>query len=259
MPMVNIDGMNLYFTVKGEGIPIVFIHPPTLTSVNFEYQLEDLSRYFKVITFDIRGHGKSSYSIKPITYQLIVEDINRLLDHLEINKAFICGYSTGGSIVLEFLLTSKNRSFGGVVISGMSEVSDKLLKNRISLGVKLAKAGLVSVLAWPISKSNSDHHKLFKKMFADAKQGDSRNIEQYYTCSLHYNCTNQLRNISLPVFLVYGKKDKQFHSYAKLLHDQLPNNELIFIENVDHRVPTKTPNELNKLISQFVKKKYKKI
>lgn len=252
--MIDIDGTNIYFTVKGEGIPIVFIHPPTLTSVNFEYQLENLSQYFKIITFDIRGHGKSSYSSTPITYQLIVEDINRLLDHIGINKAFVCGYSTGGSIVLEFLLTSENRSLGGIVISGMSEVSDTLLKNRISLGVKLAKAGLVSVLAWSISQSNSDNQKLFKKIFADAKQGDSRNIEQYYTFSLHYNCTNRLRNINHPVILIYGKKDKQFHSYAKLLHDQLPVNELIFIENTNHRIPTKAANELNNLISHFVKK-----
>lgn len=252
--MIDIDGTNIFFSVKGEGIPIIFIHPPTLTSINFEYQFEDLSQSFKVIIFDIRGHGKSSYSSTPITYPLIVEDIKRLLDHLEIDKAFICGYSTGGSLVLEFLLTYGNRALGGVVISGMSEVNDPLLKNRISLGVKLAKAGLVSVLAWSISQSNSDDRKLFKKMFADAKQGDSRNIEEYYACSLHYNCTNRLRSINLPVILIYGKKDKPFHSYAKLLHDQLPINELVFIENANHRIPTKAAGELNRLISQFVKK-----
>ncbi|MBM7660357.1 pimeloyl-ACP methyl ester carboxylesterase [Bacillus mesophilus] len=254
MPMLNIDGTTINFTVKGEGIPLVFIHPPTLTSVNFQYQLEELSQYFKVITFDIRGHGKSSYSSTPITYQLIVEDIKRILDHLEIDKAFVCGYSTGGSIVLEFLLTSHHRAFGGVIISGMSEVRDNYLKNKISLGVKLAKAGLVPVLALGISKSNSTNFKLFKKMFTDAKQGDSRNIEQYYACSLHYNCTNRLKNINLPTILIYGKKDEPFHPYAKILHEQLPNNELKFIENVDHRVPTKAANELHTLIRQFVNK-----
>ncbi|WP_246943510.1 alpha/beta fold hydrolase [Bacillus pinisoli] len=254
MPTLHIDGTSIYFTVKGEGIPIVFIHPPTLTSVNFEYQLEGLSKSFKVITFDIRGHGKSSYSRTPITYQLIVEDIKRILDDLDIDKAFVCGYSTGGSIVLEFLLTSHHRSFGGVILSGMSEVSDPLLKNRISLGVKIAKAGLVPVLAFGISKSNSTNYKFFKKMFTDAKQGDSRNIEQYYACSLHYNCTHRLRDINLPTILIYGEKDKQFHPYAKLLHDHIPINELEFIENVDHRIPTKAAAEVNQLISQFVNK-----
>lgn len=67
-------------------------------------------------------------------------------------------------------------------------------------------------------------------MFSDAKQGDYRNIEQYYTYSLHYNSTSRLGNINLQTLLIYGQKDKQFHSYANLLHDKLPDNELVFIE-----------------------------
>lgn len=249
--MMDLDGISLHYTVRGKGIPIIFIHPPVLTSVNFKYQLENLSKNFKVITFDIRGHGRSKYSSRPITYPLIVKDIILLLDYLEIKKAFICGYSTGGSIVLEFLITSADRALGGVVIGGMADVSDWSLKKKISLGVKLANAGAVPVLAWSISWSNSNTLELFKKMFTEARKGDSRNIEQYYRYSLHYNCNNQLDKISLPILLVYGEKDKPFYFYASNLHKKLPCNELKFIENVDHRIPTKAANELNELISQF--------
>ncbi|MGM0828803.1 MAG: alpha/beta fold hydrolase [Bacillota bacterium] len=252
MPLLDIAGTNIHYSVKGKGTPVVFIHPPTLTSVNFEYQIEELSRSFQVITFDIRGHGRSQYSNEPISYQLIVRDIIQILDHLHIEKALICGYSTGGSIVLEFLLTSSNRALGGCVISGMSEVSDKLLKNRIRVATKLARAGLVSVLAWSISKGNSNNQELFKKMFKDAKRGDSRNIEQYYAYSLIYNCTDRLKNINLPTLLIYGKKDSQFHHYAEILHEELPVNQLEFIEKSDHRIPTKKASKLNSLISQFV-------
>ncbi|MEH7381673.1 alpha/beta hydrolase [Bacillus sp. JJ1533] len=253
MPKINLNGVSLYYTIKGKGVPIVFIHPPVLTSVNFNYQLDDLSKNFQVLTFDIRGHGRSSYSSHPITYQLIVDDIKRLLDYLEIKKAFICGYSTGGSIALEFLITSADRALGGVVIGGMSEVLDQSLRKKISLGAKLANAGAVPLLAWSISWSNSKNTlKLFKKMVTEARKGDSRNIEQYYRYSLDYNCTNQLNQIALPVLLIYGKKDKPFHSYAKQLHKKLPVNELKFIENADHHIPTDAAKELNELIFQFV-------
>lgn len=252
MSMLEVNGVRLYYSVKGEGIPIVFIHPPLLTSDTFHYQLIELSNKFKVITFDIRGHGRSQYSPTPITYPLIAQDIKVLLDHLKIEKAFLCGYSTGGSIVLEFLLTSTNRALGGIVISGMSEVSDEKLRNKISLGLKLAKAGALPVLAFSISWSNSDSTKLFKKLFTTATKGDGRNIEQYYRYSLEYNCTEQLLNIHPPVLLIYGQKDKGFHRYAKILHENIPNNELIFIEKVNHRIPSKTTNELNQYISQFI-------
>lgn len=252
MSTLNVDGISLYYTVKGKGIPLVFIHPPVLTSVNFEYQVEELSPHFQVITFDIRGHGKSQYSNKPITFPLIVEDIKLLLDHLEVEKAFICGYSTGGSIVLEFLRTSPEHALGGIVIGGYSDVNDMYLRQKISLGIKLAKVGAISLLAWSMSKTNSNTQKLFKKLFTEARKGDARNIEQYFRYSLHYNCTDQLGNIDHPIMLVYGEKDKLFHRYAKQLHEKLPLNELKFIEKVNHRIPTKAANRLNEIITQFI-------
>ncbi|MGM0776070.1 MAG: alpha/beta fold hydrolase [Bacillota bacterium] len=255
MPMINMNSASLYYTVKGSGTPIVFIHPPVLTSVNFKYQLEELSKNFQIITFDIRGHGKSPYSPEPITYPLIIEDIIRLLDLLNINKAFLCGYSTGGSIVLEFLLTFPERALGGIAIGAMPDVNDDYLRKKISLGIKLSSKGAINLLAWSISWNNSNSIKLFKNMFSEAKKGDYRNIEQYYRYSLKYNCVNQLNEIKLPTLLVYGKKDKPFHSYARQLHEKLPQNELCFIENVDHRIPTKAAKELNRLIFQFVNTK----
>lgn len=252
MPMLDVNGISLNYSVKGEGIPIVFIHPPVLTSLNFRYQIEELSKEFKVITFDIRGHGRSQYSALPVTYPLIVEDIKHLLDHLKIKKAFICGYSTGGSIVLEFLLNSADWALGGIVIGGISEVSDKHLKNKISLGMSLARKGAVPVLALSVSWTNSNTQELFINMFNEARKGDSRNIEQYYNYSLHYNCTHQLEKIDLPIFLVYGKEDKRFHYYAKLLNEKLPCKELKFIEHTKHQIPTKAANELNDLINHFI-------
>lgn len=252
MPMLNLDGSSLYYTVKGSGTPIVFIHPPVLTSVNFKYQLEELSQNFQVITFDIRGHGRSPYSPEPVTYPLIVKDIIHLLDHLNINKAFLCGYSTGGSIVLEFMLTFSERALGGIAIGAMADVNDDYLRKKISLGIKLSSKGAINFLAWSISWNNANNIKLLKQMISEARKGDYRNIEQYYRYSLKYNCVSQLAEIHLPILLVYGKKDKPFHSYAEQLHEKLPRNQLHFIEKVDHRIPTKAAKQLNNLIQQFV-------
>ena len=252
MTMLDVDGISLYYNVKGEGTPIVFIHPPLLTSANFRYQIDELSQKFKVIIFDIRGHGRSSYSVQPITYPLIVEDIKRLLDHLKIPKAFLCGYSTGGSIGLEFLLTYPNRSIGGIIISGMSEVGNWYLKRRIFLARSILKAGAVRFLASVITWGNSDTKETFRELLKEGLKGDSRNIEQYYRYSLHYNCTNRLSMIELPILLVYGTEDKSFHGYANLLHEKLPYSELKFLPNEKHQLPTKAAKELNQLINQFI-------
>lgn len=246
------NGIGLFYTVKGEGIPIVFIHPPLITSEVFKYQLEQLSREFKVITFDIRGHGRSQYSHQPVTYSLIVDDIRQLLDHLGVKKSFICGYSTGGSVVLEFLLNSSDRSFGGIIVGGMSEVNDWYLKQSISLAIRLAKAKTLPLLSLAISWGNANTQDTFRKLHQEALKGNARNIEQYYRYSLHYNCTNQLKKIALPILLVYGQKNKTFHRYANLLHEKLPHNELKFIAKEKHQIPTKAAIDLNQMIEKFI-------
>ncbi|MDZ5473519.1 alpha/beta hydrolase [Bacillus sp. 31A1R] len=252
MSMLTIDDINLHYSVAGEGTPIVFVHPPLLTGENFKYQKEELSKFFKVITFDIRGHGKSNYSSTPITYELIVEDIKKLLDHLGIQETFLCGYSTGGTIVLEFLLSNFDRSLGGMLIGGISDAKEKMLYKKISIARNLAKIGAKKLLAGGICLGNSDSNKTFKCLYKEAIKGDIKNIEQYYHYSMVYNCTPRLANIKPPILLVYGEKDKQFHSYANLLHERIPNNELKFIKKAKHQIPTKNPKELNMLIKQFI-------
>ncbi|KAB7709171.1 alpha/beta fold hydrolase [Bacillus aerolatus] len=252
MPTVNIDGVNLYYHVQGKGVPIVFIHPPLLTGMNFTCQVNELSNDFKTIIFDIRGHGNSSFSEETLTYPLISHDIKQILDHLEIDKAFICGYSTGGSIALDFLLTYPEYSLGAILLGAMSEVKDRSLKNKIWLGVILAKLNAIETLALSVSFGNSNTKKLFKELYTDAKKGKTQNIEQYYEYSLHYNCTEQLDKIKSPVLLLYGEKDRQFHPYAHLLNEKLPVNELILIGDMKHQIPTKAAIEVNHLIKQFI-------
>jgi pimeloyl-ACP methyl ester carboxylesterase len=253
MTMLELDGgVSLYFSVKGEGTPIVFIHPPLLTSENFRYQMAELSQEYKVITFDLRGHGRSQYSPQPITYPLIAEDITHLLDHLGIQKAFLCGYSTGATVALEFMLNYPERAFGGILVSGMSEASDFYLRQRISLAAKLANPATFSALAKAITFGNADSMETFKILYHAAVKGDVRNINQYYQYSLEYSCTGQLENIEHPILLVYGKKDKAFHQYAKLLNEKLPTNQLKLLYKEKHQIPTKAASQLNQLIINLV-------
>lgn len=242
----------MHYIDRGQGTAILFIHPPVLPSLAFIYQIQGLSPYYRTIAFDIRGHGKSQPSEQAVTYPLIVEDIKQLLDLLNIDKIFLCGYSTGGSVVLEFLLTHADRALGGIVIGGMSEVNDWRLRNKIGVGVAFSKLGAIGTIALSNAWTQATNFSLFRKLFNDAKKANAKNAEQYYRCSLNYNCTSQLRHIRLPVLLVYGEKDKQFYGYAKMLHQRLPNSELVMIKNVDHRIPTKVPATLNELIKQFL-------
>ncbi|UQZ85097.1 AB hydrolase superfamily protein YvaM [Paenibacillus konkukensis] len=87
MPMATVNGAVLHYDSVGTGVPIVFIHPPLLTGEVFVFQRELRDR-FRIITFDVRGHGLT----KPegaITYAAIAADMVGLLDALNIPKAYV--------------------------------------------------------------------------------------------------------------------------------------------------------------------------
>jgi pimeloyl-ACP methyl ester carboxylesterase len=253
-----INGYDMHFTDSGQGTAVLFIHPPVLTSLNFTYQIRELSAHYRTVAFDIRGHGRSGPSMQEITYPLIAADIRALMDRLEIDKAYICGYSAGGSITLEFLLSYPERALGGIVISGLSEVADWKVKNKFMLAQLLTRSGTVAPVALSVAWSQSGKNPLlFARLFADSLKGNANNAEQYYRYGTQYNCTMQLETIRHPVMLVFGEKDKLFLPYAKLLHERLPNSELYLFRDADHRIPTKEPGKLCEMISRFIEQQEK--
>ncbi|RHW35042.1 alpha/beta hydrolase [Lysinibacillus yapensis] len=242
----------MFYEIKGKGIPIVFIHPPLLTSANFRYQMEHLSKKYQVITFDIRGHGGSSPSMEPITFPLIAQDILALIDHLKINKIFLCGYSAGGNIALDFLQRYSERAFGGIVISALSEEKDFYLKLRLKAAKALSNPTTMNILSSMVSKSNSESKSSFDQIRKTSRQGTAQNIKQYYDYTLNGNFGKELRSIEAPVLLLYGAKNTTFHKHAYELHAHLANSELIFLESAKHQIPTKEPQKLHDAIHKFI-------
>jgi pimeloyl-ACP methyl ester carboxylesterase len=254
MPFAEINGTTLHYRIKGTGLPIIFVHPPLLEGNNFIYQLEQLSDRYQIITFDIRGHGRSRYSELPITFELLAQDIYRLLEFLEIKKACICGYSSGGSVALETMLAYPDRFYGGILLSAMSEVSDPVLKSRFWASIYISSLHAKRLLTAAITWGNADSLRTFKKLYSASLRGDIRNHKQYYRCGMDYKCTHRLKEIRVPMLLIYGEKDSGFHKYSTILKNHLPYCTLHFIKNAKHQLPTKWAHPMNKLVRQWIEK-----
>jgi pimeloyl-ACP methyl ester carboxylesterase len=259
MPFVKVNGVNLHYHVQGEGVPVILIHPPYLASNVFNYWKYQLSGFCQIITFDIRGHGHSEPSKVPVTYPIIVEDMKQLLDHLEIEQAVVGGYSTGGGVALEALLTYPHKFMGGIIVSGMSEISDIITKARVSAGVYAAAFHAKTTLSIVLSGGNADSKATFWNLYNEARIGYPKHWKEYSRYSLSYNCTQQLPGIKVPVLLIYGEKDKVFHKYARLLHQNIPDNELSIVKNLTHQIPTKAAAKTSDYIGNWITRRWPKV
>jgi pimeloyl-ACP methyl ester carboxylesterase len=107
------NGVKIRYVVEGKGEPVLLIHGYT-ASVEMNWKspgiIKGLSKDYQVIALDNRGHGKSEKPHDPKKYGMeMAEDAVRLLDHLQIKKAHIVGYSMGAIITAKLLATHPDR------------------------------------------------------------------------------------------------------------------------------------------------------
>src|SRR5688500_17798103 len=107
------DGVRISFIERGTGEPVVLVHSYG-GDLRSEWiatgVLEPLAQSYRVIAFDMRGHGESDKPHDPKAYGAETAwDIVRLLDHLGIDKAHIVGYSGGAHSVAQLLTLAPQR------------------------------------------------------------------------------------------------------------------------------------------------------
>jgi len=111
-------GVRVRYVDAGAGTPVVLVHGFTGTIERAWINtgvLADLARDYRVIAFDLRGHGRSSKPHDPKAYEDIGLDVIRLLDHLQIEQAHVVGYSLGGIIAAKLLTTHSGRFLSAVL------------------------------------------------------------------------------------------------------------------------------------------------
>ena len=106
------DGVRIRFVDLGEGEPIILVHgfTRTLESWNRGDILRSLARDYRVVALDCRGHGSSDKPHDPQRYGAhMAKDVLRLMDHLQIPKAHVVGYSMGARLTGYLLANHPDR------------------------------------------------------------------------------------------------------------------------------------------------------
>ena len=117
----NSAGVRLRYLEQGAGEPVVLVHGFGNTAEIWSANgiVQDLSRNYRVISFDARGHGKSDKPHEAARYgREMGLDIVRLLDHLNIQRAHVVGYSLGGYVVSQLLTLRPERFLSATLIAG---------------------------------------------------------------------------------------------------------------------------------------------
>lgn len=116
---LDCHGVKIHYVVQGAGEPVLLIHG-LYSSANINWQLTgvfgELAKDHRVIALDLPGHGRSDKPEDEAAYGLaIIDDVVALLDHLQVKKAHVAGYSLGGMITVKLLALHPERVKSGLI------------------------------------------------------------------------------------------------------------------------------------------------
>jgi pimeloyl-ACP methyl ester carboxylesterase len=236
---VDVDGARIAYSVFGNGEPVVLLHGGLGNSGHFGFQMPALVDKFQVIAIDSRGQGRSTRTRAPITYDLMANDVVAVLDHLNIERASVVGWSDGGEVALKLGIKFPER-VNRLFVFGA---------NYDAAGSKSRRSRAATLTGYA-RKCRDDYQRMFKTM-----KGFDALVEALLP--LWRNPTgitqDQLRAIRASVAMVYGDHDEllvidQIAEMARLI----PNGRLLVLPDTSHFALWQDPEAFNHAVIDFL-------
>jgi pimeloyl-ACP methyl ester carboxylesterase len=112
---VEVNGVDLWYRITGEGAPVVQIHGAGFGHYNFDPATPEISKHFRVVDYDMRGYGLSDRPVQPYDMEVWADDLAGLMDALDIPEAHVHGTSMGGMIAIVFAGKYPERTISVVI------------------------------------------------------------------------------------------------------------------------------------------------
>ena len=239
----DIREFKMYYEVYGTGEPLLFIHPNGGSIKSFENQIEYFSKKYQVILADSRAQGKSADATDSLSYELMADDFNALLDHLKLKQVYIIGWSDGG--INGLLLAMRH--------------PDKV-KKLAATGANLSP-DTTALHPYVYNDILQTDKRLLDSMKKSGKAPGVKNaykINHMMLAHPHIK-PEQLHKISVPVLILGGDHEAIPIKHTVLIAESIPNSYLWIIPASGHSTPVYQKDWFNGLIDGFFTQPYVKI
>ena len=261
MPKVQVNGIDLFYDIKGQGEPLLLIAGFLCDHSYWSLIMPSLVTQYQVIRVDNRGLGRSSAPDSPYNLQQMANDIAALLDHIGINQVSVVGHSMGGQIAQELVLAQPGRVKSLILLSSLAK-GDERFNHVIS--------------TWGDLPSSIDL-KLYQKVvfpwiFTDEFYSIPGMVEQLIEWAVNYPFTpathtlyhhsrailssdtqDRLHKIHCHTLILVGKEDILTPvKFSEQLAQGIPHAELVVLDRGGHGLLIESSDTVISLMLKFL-------
>ena len=266
----NSGPIDLYYEDHGTGMPVVLIHGWPLSGASWERQMPALLEAgYRVITYDRRGFGNSSKPASGYEYDILADDLHKLMTELDLHDAVLVGFSMGGGEVARYFGKYGNDRVSKAVF--MSAIPPFLLKKpdnpegvngNVFEGIKKALSAdrLAFLSKFFLNFYNLDI--LGGKLVSDEVVRLSWNIAAGASAKGTLDCVSawledfrgDLKRIDVPTLVIHGDADRilPLAATGKRTHEAIKASKLVVVKDAPHGLNWTHAGKVNDALLTFL-------
>ena len=248
MAKLNREGVGIHYEVHGSGPAILLSHGYSATCRMWDGQVAAFKDRYKVIVWDMRGHGESDYPTDPAAYSeaLTVGDMAAILDACHAPSAIIGGLSLGGYMTLAFHLRHPGRCRALMLFDTgpgfkKNEAREAWNQRARARGDDLDARGLAAL-------GSSDEVRLSQHRSASGLAGAARGMLAQETDGV----IQSLETVAAPTLLLVGSNDTNFLAATDYMAAKIPRAAKVVIPDAGHAANLHQPAAFNRAMEGFL-------
>jgi len=256
---LTVDGVRLAYRLQGEGPrELVCIHGVGSYLEAWQGAINALGRGFRVLSFDLRGHGRSERVKGRYEIDDFVGDVLALADHAGFSRFDLAGFSLGGLIAQRLALTRPARLRRLVLLA---TVAGRTAEERAGVAERLAalQAGErgahydASLSRWLTEDFQARHPALVAELRRRNAQNDPDCYAAAYRVLAQTDFGGLIDQIAMPTLIATGEHDAGSNSrMARYMHERIPDSRLEILPKLRHSLLNEAPEQVAALMREFL-------
>ncbi len=220
--------------------------------------LPKLSKHFTVVTYDLRGHGKSPVTHKNFTLDELVLDLERIREKTKFEKAHFAGHSLGGMIVPAYALKFPEHTISVSLLSTVAGRSEEDSKKVWNVIYEMEKNGIEKTLQaltnrWFTDEFIKNNPDLVERRLKQVVNTDPEVFLNVFKIYAKTEMFPWLKNISKPCLLLTGENDTGCSpKHNEIIAKEMIKSKLVILPNYKHSLLIEAPQDVTESLINFI-------